>query len=187
MSAPITQNTLKQFHNEALLGLRQHPFSVRKTSTKMVYIPEPGESIDTYIDHLDSIKKETSRTVPKDQSYVVICDKLNNSTTHFQKYFIPWNDFIQRYTLMNGDSITHINKPIFYNDIITVRAKGTAIAFKSLITDTPTGQYQQPSSWGPGIASGADIDGYWMASTQKPDEYYFMPTTHFNNDYIIDN
>ena len=88
---------------------------------------------------------------------------------------------------MNGDSITHINKSIFYNDIITVRAKGTAIAFKSLITDTPTGQYQQPSSWGPGIASGADIDGYWMASTQKPDEYYFMPTTHFNNDYIIDN
>ena len=27
---------------------------------------------------------------------------------------------------------------------------------------------------------------YWMASTQQPDEYYFMPIQHFNNDYIVD-
>ena len=85
---------------------------------------------------------------------------------------------------MNGDPITNINKGLFSNDIHSVRAKGTAIAFKSLSPDTSDGQYEQPPSWGPGVASGADIDGYWMASTQQPDEYYFMPTQHFNNDYI---
>ena len=189
MSSPITQKTLHDFYNQALQGIRTHPISVRKTSTKLVYIPLPGDTIDTYIDGpSDSILKEVSRTIPKHEpegSYIVICSPLKNSITHCHKYFIPWNDFIQRYTLMNGDSITDINKSIF-SDICTVRAKGTAIAFKSLSTDSPSGQYEQPPSWGPGIASGACQDGYWMASTQQPDEYYFMPTDHFNNDYIID-
>lgn len=188
MSSPITQKTLRDLHNLAIHGIRDPPFQVRKTSTKLVYIPLPGETIHTYIDGPSgSVVKEVSRTVPKDEphgSYAVICSPLQNSTTHHQMYFIPWNDFVQRYTLMNGDPITNINKAIFSNDIRSVRAKGTAIAFKSLPSDTSDGQYEQPPSWGPGFASGADQDGYWMASTQQPDEYYFMPTQHFNNDYI---
>ena len=190
MSSAITQKTLKCFYNDALNGLRDSPIKVRKTSTKLVYIPLPGEQIDTFIDGDNgSIIKEVSRTVPKDEpfgSYIVISTPLQNSTTQYQQYFIPFSDFVQRYTFMNGDSITDSNKSVFSNDIITVRAKGTAIAFKSLPSDTPDGQYEQPPSWGPGIASGANHDGYWMASTQQPDEYYFMPIQHFNNDYIVD-
>jgi len=188
MSSPITQKALHDLYNLALQDNRESPFQVRKTSTKLAYIPVPGEIIDTYIDGPSgSIIREVTRTVPTDKplgSYAVICAPLQNSTQHHQKYFIPWNDFVQRYTLMNGDPITDINKAIFHNDFRTVRAKGTAIAFKSLSTDTPSGQYEQPPSWGPGFASGADQDGYWMASTQQPDEYYFMPIDHFNNDYI---
>ena len=187
MSAPITQKALQSLYDD-FQGIREDPFQVRKKTTKLVYIPVPGENIDTYIDGPSgSVVKEVSRTVPKnekDGSYIVICSPLQNSTKHQQKYFIPWNDFVQRYTLMNGDPITPINKPIFYTDIITVRAKGIATAFKALPSDTPSGQYEQPPSWGPGFASGANQDGYWMASTQQPDEYYFIPTKQFNNDYI---
>mgnify|MGYP007072001538 CR=1 FL=1 len=190
MSSPITQKTLHELYNNALNGLRDSPIQVRKTSTKLVYIPLPGEQIDTFIDGDNgSIIKEVSRTVPKTPpiySYIVICTELKNSNTEYQKYFIPWCDFVERYTFMNGESITDSNKAIFSNDIRTVRSKGTSIAFKSLPSDTPDGQYEQPPSWGPGIASGANHNGYWMASTQQPDEYYFMPIQHFNNDYIVD-
>ena len=190
MSASITQKTIESFYNDALNGIRDSPIPVRKTSTKLVYIPLPGEQIDTYIDGDNgSLIKEVSRTVPTDEpfgSYIVISTPLKNSTTKYQQYFIPFSDFIQRYTFMNGDSITDSHKSVFSNDIITVRAKGTAIAFKSLVTDSSTGEYEQPPSWGQGFASGANQEGYWMASTQQPDEYYFMPIQHFNNDYILD-
>lgn len=190
MSDSTTQKTIKGFYNDAKNGLRDSPIQVRKTSTKLVYIPALGEQIDTYIDGDNgSIIKEVSRTVPTDKpfgTYIVISTPLKNSTTKYQQYFIPWNDFVQRYTFINGDSITDAHKSVFSNDIHTVRAKGTAIAFKSLPSDTPDGQYQQPPSWGHGFASGANQEGYWMASTQQPDEYYFMPIQHFNNDYILD-
>ena len=50
MSSVLTQKTLKCFYNDALNGLRDSPIQVRKTSTKLVYIPLPGEQIDTFID-----------------------------------------------------------------------------------------------------------------------------------------
>tara|TARA_B110000483_G_C18072946_1_gene494826 strand:+ start:208 stop:783 length:576 start_codon:yes stop_codon:yes gene_type:complete len=190
MSASITQKTINGFYNDALNGIRNSPIQVRKTSTKLVYIPILGEHIDTYIDGDNgSIIKEVSRSVPTDEpyrTYIVICTSLKNSTTKYQQYFIPFSDFIQRYTFMNGDYITDSHKSVFSNDIRSVRAKGTAIAFKSLVTDSSTGEYEQPPSWGQGIASGSNQEGYWMASTQQPDEYYFMPIQHFNNDYILD-
>ena len=36
-----------------------------------------------------------------------------------------------------------------------------------------------------GIAGGANQEGYWIASVEKPTEWYFMPLTHFERDYII--
>lgn len=178
----VSQQLLGDAFKAAYHGLRQAPFDIRKTSTKNVYLATPGELIDTFIDHGDTIMKEVSRVVPQG-SYIVICDKLKNSTEHYQKYFLPFDDFSERYTLMNGNPITSISKQLF-KDIIQVRAKGTGIAFKALEGDAPNGKYQQPPSWGPGIASGADEDGYWVASTQKPDEWYFIPTSHFNRDYV---
>ena len=178
----VTQQLIADAFKVAQHGLREAPINIRKTSTKYVYLATPGECIDTYIDHGDTIMKEVSRVVPIG-SHIVICDNLKNSTEHFQKYFIPFDDFSERYTLMNGEPITSTCKQLF-KDMTQVRAKGTAIAFKALPGDAPDGKYEQPPSWGPGIASGADDDGYWMASTQKPDEWYFMPTSHFIRDYV---
>ena len=102
MSSVLTQKTLKCFYNDALNGLRDSPIQVRKTSTKLVYIPLPGEQIKSFIDgDINSIKK-VSRTVPKDEpfgSYIVISTPLKNSSTQYQQYFIPFSDFVQRYLL----------------------------------------------------------------------------------------
>ena len=95
MSASITQKTINGFYNDALNGIRNSPIQVRKTSTKLVYIPILGEHIDTYIDGDNgSIIKEVSRSVPTDEpyrTYIVICTSLKNSTTKYQQYFIPFD------------------------------------------------------------------------------------------------
>ena len=111
-------------------------------------------------------------------------DDLKNSITKQQKYFLPYEDFIKRYSMIDGSLITYEMSSEF--EVVTmVQAKGIVTGFRTLKEDTITGRYEQPASWGKGIASGANEEGYWLASVEKPEEWYFMPLTHFERDYII--
>jgi hypothetical protein len=184
MSSHITQIQLNEAYHLSQKGIRNKPFTARKISTKIVQLAIAGETIETWIDYGNSIKQELSRVVPKEGHYIIIMDDLKNSEIKKQKYFIPFNDFKKRYTMIDGtninDSMVHT-----FETITMVQAKGIITGFKALKEDTMTGEYQKPYSWGEGVADGADQDGYWMASIEKPEEWYFMPKTHFNQDYII--
>ena len=156
----ITQAELnKAFELSNKTNVRPSPFVAKKKSTKQVQLGNPGELIETWIDVGDTIEEEVSRVV-------------------------PYEDFIERYSMIDGSIITNDMSSEF--EVVTmVQAKGIVTCFRTLREDTITGRYEQPASWGEGIASGANEEGYWMASPQKPEEWYFMPITHFERDYII--
>lgn len=181
----ITQSELnKAFELSNKTNVRPSPFVAKKKSTKQVQMGNPGELIETWIDVGDTIQEEVSRVVPYEGKHIIIMDNLKNSTTKQQKYFIPYEDFIERYSMIDGSIITNDMSSEF--EVVTmVQAKGIVTCFRTLREDTITGLYEQPPSWGKGIASGANEEGYWMASPQKPEEWYFMPITHFERDYII--
>jgi len=183
-STPITQHQLNYIFELSNKGVRTPPFTARKISTKTVRLASPGEIIETWIDTGDTITQEISRTVPSDGKYIIIIDDLKNSTVKKQQYFIPYQDFIKRYTSVDGSPITSSMSSIFETTTL-VQAKGIITGFEWLKEDTLTGDYQKPHSWGEGTASGANCPGYWMASVEKPTEWYFMPKTHFERDYII--
>ena len=184
MSSHITQIQLNESYELSQKGIREEPFTARKISTKTVQLAIPGETIETWIDYGNTIKQELSRTVPKEGHYIIIMDDLKNSNIKKQKYFIPFNDFKKRYTMIDGNPITDSIISTFQN-ITTVQAKGIITGFKALKEDTLTGKYEKPHSWGEGFADGADQEGYWMASIEKPEEWYFMPKSHFIQDYTI--
>ena len=183
-SSAISQLELNNAFKLSQKGIRTTPFTARKTSTKLVKLASPGETIETWIDTGDTITQEISRIVPSDGTYIIIIDDLKNSTVKKQQYFIPYQDFIKRYTHIDGSSITS-NMSSTFENITLVQAKGIITGFEWLKEDTLTGDYQKPASWGEGTASGANCSGYWMASLEKPDEWYFMPKTHFERDYQI--
>ena len=63
---------------------------------------------------------------------------------------------------MNGDSITILINPYFLMILLLLEQKVLLLHFIFII-DTSDGQYEQPPSWGPGIASGANHDGIgWL-------------------------
>lgn len=179
----VSQDLLADAYNVAKHNLRPSPFKIKKTSKKKVYLARPGEMVETWIDYEDTITLEVKRQVPTTGTYIVICDSLKNSDSKYQKYFMPFDDFAERYTMLNGASI-HTQLKQLFKDFVIVQSKGTGIAFEALENDTPSGLYEQPASWGKGVASGANQPGYWVASTEKSTEWYFIPTTHFNKDYI---
>ena len=180
----ISQQELNQAFELSQKGVRPGAFTARKVSTKVVKLAYPGETIETWIDTGDTITQELIRTVPNDGEYIIIIDDLKNSTTKKQQYFIPYQDFIKRYTLIDGTHITS-NMSSEFETTTMVQAKGIITGFTCLKEDTLSGDYQKPESWGEGIASGADCPGFWMASVEKPTEWYFMPLTHFERDYKI--
>ena len=181
-STAISQSELNNAFELSNKGLRSAPFTARKTSTKAVKLASPGETIETWIDTGDTVTLEISRIVPSDGSYIIIIDDLKNSTVKKQQYFIPYPDFIKRYTSIDGSPITPSMSSTFETTTL-VQAKGIITGFEWLKEDTLTGDYQKPASWGEGTASGANCPGYWMASAEKPTEWYFMPKTHFERDY----
>jgi len=181
-STAISQHELNNAFELSNNGLRPAPFTARKTSTKVVKLAFPGETIETWIDTNDTITQEISRTVPSNGTYIIIIDDLKNSTVQKQQYFIPYEDFIKRYTHIDGSPITSDMSSTFETTTL-VQAKGIITAFQWLKEDTLTGDYQKPASWGEGTVSGANCPGYWMASVEKPNEWYFMPKTHFERDY----
>lgn len=175
----ITQNDLNNIANNTNTLL-----NVSKKATKNIRMAVPGESITTYIDTGSVITEEVTRIVPTDGIYIVISDKLLNSNTVTHDYFISIEDFLPRY-------ITLDNMPINSNNITydyqTVKANGNAMVFEHLEEYTPTGLYEKPPSWGGDNkpASGAIGEGYWMASVQRPTEWYFVSNLQFYNDYVI--
>lgn len=181
-STAISQPELNDAFELSNKGLRPTPFTARKTSIKVVKLASPGETIETWIDTGDTITQEISRTVPSDGKYIIIIDDLKNSTVKTQQYFIPYQDFIKRYTCIDDSPITS-NMSSTFETITLVQAKGIITGFEWLKEDTLTGDYQKPASWGEGTASGAICPGYWMASVEKPTEWYFMPKKHFERDY----
>jgi len=183
-SGAISQQELNQAYELSKKGVRPEPFTAKKISTKTVKLAYPGETIETWIDTGDTITQELSRTVPYVGNYIIIIDDLKNSTTKKQQYFIPYQDFIKRYTLIDGTPITSDMSSEFETTTM-VQAKGIITAFSCLKEDTLTGNYQKPASWGKGFACGADCPGFWMAAVEKPTEWYFMPLTHFDRDYRI--
>lgn len=183
-SAVISQEQLNQAYELSKKGVRPSPFTAQKTSTKTVKLAFPGETIETWIDTGDTITQELSRKVPYVGNYIIIIDDLKNSTTKKQQYFIPYEDFIKRYTLIDGTPITS-DMSCEFETTTMVKAKGIITGFTCLAEDTLTGDYQKPASWGKGIASGANCPGFWMAAVEKPTEWYFMPLTHFDRDYKI--
>lgn len=180
----ITQAQLVDNYNQSIKGLRISPITAKKTSTKHVKLGIPGECIDTWIDCGFTIKKETSRFIPDEGSYIIISDTLNNCPFKLHKYFIPFEDFSKRYVMMDGTRINNFIVNTFERTTV-VKAIGEVIAYTALLDDTPSGLYENPPSWGKGVATGADQEGYWMASTERLQEWYFMPLTHFNRDYMI--
>ena len=183
-SEAISQQELNQAYELSKKGVRPEPFTAKKISTKTVKLAYPGETIETWIDTGDTITQELSRTVPYVGNYIIIIDDLKNSTTKKQQYFIPYLDFIKRYTLIDGTPITSDMSSEFETTTM-VQAKGIITGFSWLKEDTLTGNYQKPDSWGKGFACGADCPGFWMAAVEKPTEWYFMPLTHFDRDYKI--
>ena len=183
-SGAISQQELNQAFDLSKKGVRPEPFTARKVSTKVVKLAYPGETIETWIDTGDTITQELTRTVPSVGNYIIIIDDLKNSTTKKQQYFIPYLDFIKRYTLIDGTPITSDMSSEFETTTM-VQAKGIITGFSCLKEDTSTGNYQKPASWGKGFAYGADCPGFWMAAVEKPTEWYFMPLTHFDRDYKI--
>tara|TARA_Y100001954_G_C15813603_1_gene606397 strand:+ start:1410 stop:1985 length:576 start_codon:yes stop_codon:yes gene_type:complete len=183
-SGAISQQELNQAYELSKKGVRPAPFTAKKTSTKTVKLAYPGEIIETWIDTGDTITQELSRMVPYVGNYIIIIDDLKNSTTKKQQYFIPYQDFIKRYTLIDGTPITSDMSSEFETTTM-VQAKGIITGFSWLKEDTLTGNYQKPESWGKGFACGADCPGFWMAAVEKPTEWYFMPLTHFDRDYKI--
>ena len=150
-------------------------------------LPAPYDeeiTIETWIDTGNTVVLELLRTVPTDGHYIIIIDALKNSQTKEHKYFIPYADFCKRYTLIDGTSITEDMTSQFETTTM-VQAIGIITGFAAIEEDTYTGDYEKPASWGKGIAGGADQEGYWMASIEKPTEWYFMPYTHFERDYEI--
>ena len=180
----ISQSELNYAFQVSKHGDRPPPFTAKKISTKIVQLAYPGETIETWIDSGDTVTQELTRTVPNNGEYIVIIDDLMNSTTKKQKYFIPYEDFTKRYTLIDGSPITS-NMSSKFEDVTMVQAKGIITGFAAIIEDTIDGTYQKPYSWGEGFAGGANQEGYWIASIEKPTEWYFMPLTHFVRDYII--
>lgn len=181
----ITQVELNQAYELSKKNnVRPGSFRAKKKSTKLVQLGNPGEIIETWIDVGDTIKEEVSRVVPDKGLYIIIIDDLKNSNIKQHKYFIPYEDFIERYCMIDGSEITN-NMSSEFEIVTMVQAKGIVTCFRTLREDTITSLYEQPASWGIGTASGANEEGYWMASTQKPKEWYFMPLTHFERDYII--
>ena len=158
--------------------------NVTKKTTKNVRLAVSGETIITYIDVNDTITEEVSRIVPNEGTFVVISDKLKNSSIYNHEYFIPIEDFLSRYVELNGNQILPLN---ITTDYKVVKAIGNASVFKNLPEFTPNGLYENPNSWGGDStpASGANTEGYWMASVQKPKEWYFVPIEHFNRDYQL--
>ena len=183
-SGAISQQELNQAYELSKKGVRPAPFTAKKTSTKTVKLAYPGEIIETWIDTGDTITQELSRMVPYVGNYIIIIDDLKNSTTKKQQYFIPYQDFIKRYTLIDGTPITSDMSSEFETTTM-VQAKGIITGFSWLKEDTLTGNYQKPESWGKGFAYGADCPGFRMAAVEKPTEWYFMPLTHFDRDYKI--
>ena len=183
-TAPTSQYNLNEAYNVACAGLRDKPVNTEKTATKNVYVARNGYTIDTYIDCGDTIKKEVSRRVPDEGIFIVISETLKNSTEYKQKYFIPYDDFIKRYEEMDGSEIEICLWDKMYQER-QVKSKGKGKAFKANIDDTINGQYENPESWGDGIADGAKQEGYWMCSNEKPTEWYFVPLEYFNRDYKI--
>lgn len=180
----ISQEELNKAFEFSNMGGRPKPFTARKISKKVIKLGTPGEIIETWIDTNDTVTLELTRTVPCDGKYIIIIDDLKNSTVKKQQYFIPYEDFIKRYTFIDGTPITLDMSSTFENTTL-VQAKGIITGFEWLKEDTETGDYEKPGSWGEGIASGANCPGYWMASIEKPKEWYFMPKTHFERDYQI--
>lgn len=183
-SGPITQKELNNAYELSKKGIRPEPFTARKVSTKIVKLAVPGETIETWIDTGHTITQELTRIVPTDDKYIIIIDDLKNSTVKKQQYFIPYQDFIKRYTLIDGTTITSDMSSEFETTTM-VQAKGIITGFECLYEDSTCGDYEKPASWGKGFASGADCPGYWMAAIEKPTEWYFMPLTHFQRDYKI--
>ena len=175
----ISQKDLNSLFQDAINGKREEPFKATKKSTKNVRKPSKGEIIQTWIDYQDTVILECERIVP-DGVFIVISDQLKNSQEKKHEYFINFYDFQQRYTMLDGSTISD------HDTLITetkVRAKGVVTAFKAYQYDTYNGTYQNPESWGKGTSSGASEDGYWLSSEQRPTEFYFMPSTHFQRDY----
>ena len=183
-SSHVTQNELNEAFKLAESYIRPPPFKAKKKSTKIVKLAYPGETIETWIDTGNTVVLELLRTVPTDGHYIIIIDALKNSQTKEHKYFIPYADFCKRYTLIDGTSITEDMTSQFETTTM-VQAIGIITGFAAIEEDTYTGDYEKPASWGKGIAGGADQEGYWMASIEKPTEWYFMPYTHFERDYEI--
>ena len=180
----ITQQELNKAFSLSQQFLRPGPFFARKISTKIVKLATPGDTIETWIDTGDTITQELTREVPSSGKYIIIIDDLKNSSTKKQQYFIPYEDFMKRYSLLDGSPITETMSSEFETTTM-VQAKGVIKGFAALLEDSPTGDYEKPGSWGEGIASGANQEGYWMSAIEKPKEWYFMPLTHFNRDYEI--
>ena len=174
-----SQYNLKCCFEEAQTGFREEPFTANKKATKKVRLAEKDETIQTWIDTGDDITLECERTVG-DGVFIVISDSLKNSDKKKHEYFIKFEDFVSRYTMLNGDLIS---EPDMFKIETTVKAKGVVTAFKALEDDTFGGKYENPESWGEGVASGATEDGYWISSQERPNEFYFMPTCHFERDY----
>lgn len=180
----ISQVELNKAYKLSEKNVRPGCFTGKKKSTKIVKLAQPGEIIETWIDSGDTIEQEVSRVVPEEGLYIIIIDYLRNSTTKQQKYFISYDVFMERYCMIDGSPITS-NMSNHFETLTMVQAQGLIRGFRALYEDTITGKYEQPASWGKGIASGASEEGYWISSIQNPEEWYFMPLTHFERDYEI--
>lgn len=183
MTTFITQAELNNIANN-IANYNLEILNVTKKTTKNIRLAIPGETIITYIDVNDTIIEEVSRTVPYEDTFIVISDKLKNSSIYNHEYFIPIEDFLSRYVELNGTPISQLN---ITTDYKVVKAVGNASVFKNLPEFSPNGKYEKPYSWGGDNtpASGADTSGYWMASVQKPEEWYFVSTEHFSKDYQL--
>ena len=92
------------------------------------------------IDTGHTITQELTRIVPTDDKYIIIIDDLKNSTVKKQQYFIPYQDFIKRYTI-DGTTITSDMSSF---ETTTVQAKGIITGFECLYEDSH-GDYKNPS------------------------------------------
>ena len=79
--------------------------------------------------------------MPTDDKYIIIIDDLKNSTVKKQQYFIPYQDFIKRYTLIDGTTITSDMSSEFETTTM-VQAKGIITGFECLYEDSTCGDYE---------------------------------------------
>ena len=85
--------------------MREAPFKATKKATKNVRLAEKGETIQTWIDSGETVLLECEREVGEG-TFIVISDALKNSDEKKHEYFINFEDFVLRYTMLDGSVIS---------------------------------------------------------------------------------